>query len=169
MKTAIKIILSAVVCLVGAASLIGGFAFAKIAKDYYTLDFDNYTTEIMALGETIEESREAYKNSRITYPGFLDMVYSPLDYDIRLMDCYIEVNSPCKEYAMGIAKKYNNNAELNFTVDHTGDLLTIKFTGTGYPENGEPEDLSRTYIFDIGNANYNNLPKLVNRADFIGY
>lgn len=63
-----------------------------------------------------------------------------------------------KEYAFKVRNKYDSNADLDFTVDHTGNLLTIKFTGIGYPENGEPELLSRTFIFDIEGAGADKLP-----------
>lgn len=170
-RTIIKIILSVVACVVGSATLIGGVVFAKAASDYYKLDFDNYETLVAATGETIEERDKAIENSRITYPTFKGnlIVYSWIDYDVRLIDCYVEVQSPCHEYAMSVWNKYGENAELTFTIENTGKLLTIKFTGTGYPENGEPVDLSRTYIFDIDGAGVSKLPRLVNRAEFIGY
>lgn len=164
-RTVIKIILSTVACVVGAVMLVSGVVFAKAASDYYKLDFDNYEKAIMAIGE---DYKEVYKEARITYPRYV-AVYSWIDFDIRLMDCYREVQSPCYEYAASVAQKYENNADLTFTVENTGKLLTIKFTGTGYPENGEPEPLERTYIFDIDGANVNKLPRLVNRAEFIGY
>lgn len=170
-RTIIKIILSVIACVVGSVTLVGGVVFAKAASDYYKLDFDHYETKVMATGWTIEEEQEALKKSRITYPTFKGnlIVWSLFDYDIRLTDCYVEVQSPCYEYAMSVWKKYGENAELNFTLENTGKLLTIEFTGTSYPENGEPIDLSRTYIFDIDGAGVNKLPRLVNRADFIGY
>lgn len=168
-RTIMKIFLSIIVCVVGSVTLVGGVMFAKAARDYYKLDFDNYKAESATLEEDIVSIKEAYDGARIIFPRFVDTVYSWFDYDIRLMDCYIEVQAPCQEYAMGIVRKYGNNADLTFTVENTGKLLTIKFTGTGYPENGEPVDLSRTYIFDIDGANVNKLPRLVNRAEFIGY
>lgn len=163
-----KIILSVIACVVGAVMLVGGVAFSKVMSNYYTLDFDNY--EAYPVGIETEEmsSREAFKAARITYPRYL-IAYSGIEFDARLTDCYKEVQSPCCDYALAVAIKYQNNADLTFTVENTGKLLTIKFTGTGYPENGEPVDLSRTYIFDIDGAGVNKLPRLVNRADFIGY
>lgn len=170
-RTIIKIILSVIACVVGSVTLVGGVVFAKAMSDYYKLDFDNYETKVMATGETIEERNKAIENSRITYPTFKgDMiVWSWIDYDIRLTDCYVEVQSPCYQYAMSVWKKYGENAELNFTLENTGKLLTIKFTGTAYPESGESVDLSRIYIFDIDGAGVSKLPRLVNRAEFIGY
>lgn len=168
-RTIIKIILSVIACVAGSVSMVGGVVFAKAASDYYKLDFDHYETMVMA--KTIEERDKAIENSRITYPTFKGntIVWSWIDHDIRLVDCYVEVQSPCYQYAMSVWKKYGENAELNFTLENTGKLLTIKFTGTAYPENGEPVDLSRTYIFDIDGAGVSKLPRLVNRADFIGY
>lgn len=171
MKTVLKIILSVIVCIVGSVSLVGGVVFAKAASDYYKLDFDHYETMVAATGWTIGEEQEAVEKSHVTYPTFKDntIVWSWIDYDVRLIDCYVEVQSPCFEYAMSVWKKYGENAELDFTIENTGKLLTIKFTGTAYPENGETIDLARTYIFDIDGAGVSKLPRLVNRADFIGY
>lgn len=168
MGTVRNIILSVIACVVGAVLLIGGVAFTKAASDYYTLDFDNYDVMPMAFGGNGSTPKEVFDAGRITYPRYVT-AWSPFDFDASIMDCYLEVQEPCFEYAASVAKKYDNNADLTFTTENTGKLFTIKFTGTGYPENGEPEPLERTYIFDIEGANVNKLPRLVNRADFIGY
>ncbi|MDE6031736.1 MAG: hypothetical protein K2G32_08960, partial [Oscillospiraceae bacterium] len=63
---------------------------------------------------------------------------------------------------------YHNMAVLDAEVDYTPTVLTITFTGTGYPENGEPENLDRTYIFDIDGAGRDKLPILLNKAEIFG-
>lgn len=164
-----RIILTVLACVLGAAMLIGGSAFAAFMHNANTVNFNTWLTEytrpVYYEGIDLEEYHRLQNEKRIFYPDFDGgKVFMP-----DLTPCYAEVDNACKEYAWKVRDKYNCNADLNFTVDHTGNLLTIKFTGTGYPENGEPEQLSRTFIFDIEGAGADKLPKLVNRAEFIGY
>lgn len=107
------------------------------------------------------------EEKRIKYPGFANA--RAHFFAVELEECYAEVDNACSDYAILIANKYKNNADLDFTVENDGKQLTIRFTGTGYPENGEPEPLSRTYIFDLEGVGANKMPKLLNRAEIIGY
>lgn len=161
-----RIILTALACVLGAAILIGGSVFAAFMHDANTVSFDKWVKKysITAHQEGVDD--EEYYTERIAYPEFEGAkLYSPH----YLTLYYGEVDHCCREYAGKIRVQYKNKADLDFTVENTGKLLTIKFTGTGYPEGGEPEDLSRTFIFDIEGVGGDKLPKLVNRAEFIGY
>lgn len=177
-----RTLFNVIVCVFGAAVLIGGSVFAALMHDYHTVHFDRYRTEyyyaVFDEDSVVDGVRVQYvANQRIKFPQYY-LYYSDVeeqksrsDYDPNpaLADCYDEIDCACLDYAEQIAYKYRDNVDLDFTVDITKDRLTIKFTGTGYPENGEPEPLSRTYIFDIDGVGADKLPRLINRAEFVGY
>lgn len=164
MKRIVILIISSVL---GVLLLAGGVSFSVFMHNYYTLSFDEYKTQV-AWTATDEEFRNGFEyEDRIFYPSFDNA--RQWGYSNALWDSYNEVDGACLNYASLVYKHYNGNADLIFTVENDGKLLTIKFTGTGYPENGEPENLDRTYIFDIEGAGADKLPRLVNRAELIGY
>lgn len=165
-----KIIISILICIFGAVILAGGTSFAMYMNYIYTVSFDKYSTDCSYRTPndiTSEELDRLRAEKRIKYPGFANG--RSHEFAVELSECYAEVDNACRDYALLIAYKYNNNADLNFTVENTGKVLTIRFTGTGYPENGDPEPLSRTYNFDIEGVGADKLPKLLNRAEIIGY
>lgn len=165
-----KIILSILACVVGAAMLIGGAVFASFMHDFHTVRFDEYVVGCsyeLWNEMTAEDEARLKEEKRIKYPGFANGRSGV--FAIEIAECYAEVDNACIDYGLLIAKKYHNNADLDFTVENDGKLLIIRFTGTGYPENSEPEQLSRTYIFDIEGVGANKMPKLLNRAEIIGY
>lgn len=165
-----RIILSVIFSVLGVIMLVGGAGFTAFMHELHTVDFDKYDdayTFLFGEDATAEEVERLRAERRITYPNFANEHIN--GYDPEYYMCYAEVDGACKDYALFIAKKYNNNADLDYTVDKLGDTLTIKFFGTGYPENGEPEALSRTYIYNVEGVGKNKLPKLMNRAEFIGY
>ncbi len=169
-----KIIPIVIGCVVGALLLIGGSAFAVFMHSYYTPNFDKYSEQYAYVlhddYEYTEEMIERYRaEKRIKYPSYMCGVYDKSMFAAELIDCYDEIDSACRDYATLVASKYNNEADLNYTVENENNRLTIKFTGAGYPEGGEPEELSRTYIFDIEGVGADKLPRLINRAEFIGY
>ena len=165
-----KIVLSILACVLGAAMLIGGAVFASFMHDFHTVRFDEYLVGCSYEpwdDMTAEDEARIRAEKRVKYPGFANgRAHS---FAVELEECYAEVDNACIDYGLLIAKKYHNNADLDFTVENDGKLLTIRFTGTGYPENGEPEPLSRTYIFDIDGIGVNKMPRLLNRAEIIGY
>ncbi len=163
-----RIVLLVISSVLGVLLLAGGVTFSVFMHDFYTLRFDEYTTEAALTGGIDDEFIEGFEyEKRIFYPSFSNARQGV--YSVTLWDSYEEVDGACGSYANLVSKHYNRNADLTFTVERDGNLLTIKFTGTGYPENGEPENLDRTYIFDIEGAGRDKLPRLVNRAEFIGY
>lgn len=168
-----RIVFSIIFCILGAALLIGGGIFAAYQHDYNTAHFDRYRT--VAVYKVTDDSiytKEAELLSeaerRIRFPQYLDGD-SHHNISPDFFYCYDRIDCACQDYVDCIAFKYMGNADLDFTTDITKDRLTITFTGTGYPENSEPEPLSRTYIFDIEGIGADKLPILINRAEFIGY
>lgn len=161
-----RIILLIFASMVGLVLLVGGIYFAVLWHEVNKVSFDDYMTHaVLKVDEDGNVDRAA--EERIFYPSFGNA--RPMGYVMALDDCYQEVDGACFQYAAMVSKHYNANADLTFTVEKDGDIVTIRFTGTGYPENGEPENLDRTYIFDVEDAGRDKLPRLVNRAEFIGY
>lgn len=170
-----KIVFCVLGLVLGVLLLIGGGAFAVFMHDYYTPNFDEYEDNYAAnYGDSVdyysaEEKAKFAEEKRIRYPTYAGFVYDASMFAPELLDCYLEIDRPCFIYANTIAKKYENNADLSYTVERVGDIITITFSGVGYPKNGEPEELARTYIFDVEGVGADKLPRLVNRAEFIGY
>lgn len=170
-----KIVLSVLGLVLGSLLLFGGGAFAVFMHNYYTPNFDKYEDNYMySLGKnpddyTEEELERIKEEKRIRYPTYAGFVYDVSMFAPELWDCYLEIDQTCHTYAHMVAVKYQNNADLNYEVERLGNLLMIKFSGNGYPENGEPETLDKTFIFDVEGAGVDKLPRLVNRAEFIGY
>lgn len=162
-----RIVILVISSVLGVLLLAGGVIFSVFMHDFYTLSFDKYTTQVAKTFSEEERINGFEFEERIFYPSFSNARQGV--YSITLWDSYNEVDGACGSYANLVSMHYNRNADLTFTVENDGKLLTIKFTGTGYPENGEPENLDRTYIFDIEGAGADKLPRLVNRAELIGY
>ncbi len=169
-----------IIRILGAAILIGGTVFAVYWHDCNTVHFDRYHTEFYYMipddGTFTDEMKQKLETEqRIKFPQYCMYlsegkrakygVYS----SALFIDCYDEVDCACFDYAEKVAYKYHNNADLDFTVECTKTTLTVEFSGTGYPEDGDPEPLLRTYIFDIEGAGADKIPRLLNRAEFIGY
>lgn len=151
-----SLIACVIACLIGAGLLIGGAVFAVRTHEYYTVDFSKY-----------RDCSEDYTwmpepGGVMHYPRFIGG-------DAGNWQYYREVDGAVSDYVSQMKWKYDKNVDLDYTVDCTDTTLTIKFTGTGRLENGNIDQLSRTYIFDIGCVSENKLPKLINRAEFIGY
>ena len=157
MKKTVLIILGSIF---GAIIILSGGAFAWYMNTIYTINFDNYFKSSVGVGES-------GPSGRIRVPSFHDG--QPFGVPMELDPCYYEVDNACMDYGFLVAKKYNNNADLDFTVENTGKVLTIKFTGTGYPENGDPKPLERTYIFDIDGVGKDKIPVLLNRDEIVRY
>lgn len=157
MKKVILVILST---FFGAVLVLGGGAFGALMYDMSIPHFDNYNTGAASVGITdhIEEHQNRYT---IHFPDF----WYANNFTEELCDCYEEVQCPLSDYAHYVARRYANNAVLDFEVEYTKTRLTIKFTGYGVLEDGTKEDLARTYIFDIEGAGKSKLPKLLNRTE----
>lgn len=175
-----KTVFNVIFCVLGALILIGGGVFAALMHDYHTLHFDRYREEYYIAnvdGMYTDKFEQLKKEKRIKFPNYYSYYSDPeelkkrseFDPNPAFIDCYDEIDCACLDYAEQIAYRYRDNADLDFTVDITNDRMTIEFFGTGYPENGEPEKLERTYIFDISGVGEKKLPRLINRADFVGY
>lgn len=167
MKRAVIIIVSSIV---GALLLAGGFAFAAVKSYQNTVHFDVYDISSVYTFKD-EEGRERAKQLQaegyvIKSPSFY--LSQKLGCADELVECYYEVDNAAREYAMLVAKKFDNRAKLDCEVDCTPTVLTIIFSGEGYYEDGSTEKLERTYIFDIDGAGRDKLPVLLNRSEIFG-
>ncbi|MCM1164712.1 MAG: hypothetical protein NC299_00680 [Lachnospiraceae bacterium] len=158
-----KIVLFILTTVIGAALLLGGGAVGAYMYNAGVPHFDNYEITYFIFGEAAEDVKEmqAENGYGVYYPDFY--YCNPTTEDI--VDCYAEVEEAMMSYAQYVAARYNNKARLDPEVEYTKTRLTIRFTGTGYLENGLTEPLDRTYIFDIEGAGKNKLPKLLNKAE----
>lgn len=146
-----------------------------LAVAYYNMSithFDEYQInstwvyfDEVEYGEDYDDMLEE-QGYHVRYPHFMNS--GKWGYTMDLVDCYAEVDNACIDYASQVARKYENKAVLDAAVDYTPTVLTITFTGTGYPENGEPECLDRTYIFDIDGAGRDKIPILLNKDEIFG-
>lgn len=171
MKKVILIILSTVI---GAVLLLGGGVVGALMYNASIPHFDNYEItyqlglsgtgdDLNAAVRVFDEVREwqLAEGYGVNYPYF--SYINP--YTLDVYECYAEVDGACKDYAFYVANRYNNKARLAPEVECTKTRLTIKFTGTGWLEDGTEECLDRTYIFDIEGADSHKLPKLLNKAE----
>lgn len=172
MKKVISVVLMTLASIVVALLIAGG---SYLAVAYYNMSithFDEY--QISSTRVYFDEVKYAENYDQmldeqgyhVSYPHFMNT--GRWGYTMDLVDCYAEVDNACIDYAVQISNKYHNMAVLDAEVDYTPTVLTITFTGTGYPENGEPENLDRTYIFDIDGAGRDKLPILLNKAEIFG-
>lgn len=172
MKKGFKIALTAVSSVVVALLMAGG---SYLAVAYYNMSithFDEYqisSTQVyfdgVEYGEDYADMLEE-QGYHVSYPQFMNS--GKWGYTMDLVECYAEVDNACLDYAVQVARKYHNMAALDAEVNYTPTVLTITFTGTGYPENGDPECLDRTYIFDIDGAGRDKLPILLNKSELFG-
>lgn len=97
---------------------------------------------------------------RINYPSFRNKTQWNLENDVHV---YAVFNNTLESYARDIAKKYQNYAKLDYTVDvKPNETLTVAFTGTGYFYDGrDPVPLEKTFVFDIKDMSPEHLPTLI--------
>ena len=171
MKRVILIILSTVI---GAVLLLGGGAFGALMYNISIPHFDNYYIgeDGMYAGISDEMFRDTdalnayYESLRaegycVRYPDF----WYTNNFTDDLVYCYAEVQEPLQEYAIYVARHYNNRAKLDPEVECTKTRLTVKFTGYGVLDDGTREELARTYIFDIEGGGSHKLPKMLNKTE----
>ena len=64
-----------------------------------------------------------------------------------------------------IADKYEGRASVNYTVEKKNGLLTVRFVGEGYNEDGSlAENIDKEFVFDVKGASAFNYPEWINRA-----
>ena len=86
----------------------------------------------------------------------------------KYRDVYISLINGYIPYLYDMCEKYENRVKIDYTVDidNKNKTITVSFTGCGYPENGEPEPLSRDYVFDISKVDENNMPVLLTQYTY---
>lgn len=167
-----KFIISFILLAVGVGALIGGSVYASNMHKQYAPDYNNYrvlnayyeyyTGNGYEISPPPEMREEYYSQGYIIKYPFFRQGESRVDLS--------QINHACSDYAFKIARIYNNKAKLDFTVENDNNkVLKIRLFGTGYPENGEPEELERIYYFDIDGVSADKRITFINRAEFIGY
>lgn len=172
MKKGFKIVLTSIASIAAALLMAVG---SYVAVAYYNMRITHFDEHFMSSTRVYGKEltgHDEYNRTldeqgyHVSCPQFMNA--GRWGYSMDLVECYAEVDNACMDYALQIARKYDNRAVLDAEVDYTPTVLTITFTGTGYPENGEPEKLDRTYIFDIDGAGRDKLPVLLNKAEIFG-
>ena len=141
------------------------------------IPFDNYRTvggPFIYFGEKLDGSepgsfteedrlRMEAEGYYIKHPEFEDTF--SFNY-VEEFDIYLAVNDPLSCYAHDVASTYRNYATLDYTVSLEKNILTVTYTGWGYPADGtgEPQCLDKVYVFDVSNASLDNHPRLVSET-----
>lgn len=164
MKIVKRTVITVVSCLLGAVLLFVGVEYGKYIYSQNVPDWTDYSIGAVGTWRDDGEKEEMYKLREegyvINVPGW-NRSMDPG----KLIDCYLELDHASRNYGWFIARKYRNKAKLDAEVEVTSETVTIKFTGTGYNDDGTEDDLARTYIFDVDGAGTNKLPRLINKAD----
>ncbi len=83
----------------------------------------------------------------------------------QIMNAYNSINFVLDSYTLMIAYKYDCRARVNYTVEKKDGLLTVRFAGEGYNEDGSlAENIDKEFVFDVKGASAFNYPEWINRA-----
>ena len=164
MKIIIRTLITIVSCLLAVVILFVGVEFGKYIYSQNVPDFEDYQIGAVGSWRGDNAKEEMHKLQEEGY--LINVPFWNRDMDPgKLIDCYSELSGACREYGWFVARKYRNKAKLDAEVEVTSETVTIKFTGTGYNDDGTEDDLARTYIFDVEGAGKNKLPRLINKAE----
>ncbi len=161
-RAAITVIL-AIIAVIDIAFMIWA-AFEIYNRE--TLHFDRWEISEAEAPYTDENMRE--QNRKIKEEGNYSVECFSFSGGAYYHDqalCYAEIQNPCFNYACQMLEKYKSKANLKVDINYTPKILTVTFTGWGYPDEGEPECLDRTYIFDIEGVGKDKLPVLLNKDE----
>lgn len=170
---AIKKVFTVIILLIGAFELVFIVWAGILIYDRETLHFDRWNIYEKSPSpfnyEENEKGKEEYERliNRIKEGGYVIEAFNfeggAAYWDQAL--CYNEIAGACDMYANQVAEKYEWKAKLHIELEYTPKTFTVYCTGWGYPENGEPECLDRTYIYDIEGAGPDKLPVLLNKDE----
>ena len=109
--------------------------------------------------EFIESERLISEGYIINAPSF----HSRTDFNLEgQATVYAPINNTAIDYAFEVAKKYDNYAKLDYTLENFDNKITIDFYGYGYYyDDREPDVLQKTFVFDISNVSPKNPPRLI--------
>lgn len=163
LKVAERVFLT-IIYIIGTLELAFLIWGAVMLYDSETLHFDRYTISELTIGYDDSQIEEMINNKEreniIEVLSFDGVKY----YDQAL--CHAEIENPILYYSLQVSEKYDRNASLHIEVEQTPKTFTVYMTGWGYPEEGEPECLDRTYIFDIEGAGPDKLPVMLNKDEY---
>lgn len=97
--------------------------------------------------------------------GMTSMVLSfPTGVKDEKLYVYSAVNGPIDAWIHAVIVKYHSRVNIDYTVENDGKTLTVTFSGT-VEQDGEKVPIEEKLIFDIENADADNLPKWVNEDE----
>lgn len=166
MKKTVKlplIILSAVIAAVLIAAAVIGIVYINadaVRFDYIDCDYvampklnDASTVNYPFFGNSLIINKE---EGRI-YSPFLGSAGQ------KNLDVYDAVNVPVCAYVEYLAgRKYSAEINLDYTVEQDGSTLTVQLNGTGTDVSGTNVPIKENLVFNIENADPENLPVWVN-------
>lgn len=80
----------------------------------------------------------------------------------KLCDAYDEINIPIYDYVRQLSEKSNALGKVNYSVEQSGDLLTVSFTGDLYNADGSVlETVDKDFVFNVKGASIFKAPVLV--------
>lgn len=83
----------------------------------------------------------------------------------QIMGAYDNINFVLDDYTRMLSSKYEGRANVNYTVEKSDGLLTVRFDGAGYNADGSlAENISKEFVFDVKGASAFNFPKWINRT-----
>lgn len=100
----------------------------------------------------------------VGYGGLLAVYNIPTGVDDEKINIYEAVNSPIRVWVFAISAKYHDRLNVDYTVEKNGKTLTVIFSGTADWE-GEKIPIEQKFVFDIENADVDNLPKWINEDE----
>lgn len=162
-----KKIFVVVISIIGVLELAFMIWAATQIYEKETLHFDHWYIYEVEVGYDDAEKNEKFHKNKEEGNYLIETFnfsHSANYYDQVL--CYNEIEDPVRSYSMQVLEKYEWKANLHIEAEYTPKIFTVKFTGWGYPENGEPECLDRTYTFDIEGAGPDKLPVMLNKDEY---
>ncbi|MGN0680380.1 MAG: hypothetical protein ACI4JS_11995 [Oscillospiraceae bacterium] len=80
----------------------------------------------------------------------------------KLCGVYDAINNPIYDYVKDLSQKSNALGKVGYTVEQSGDILTVRFTGELYDTDGSVlEKVDKDFVFDVKSASIFNAPVLV--------
>lgn len=128
--------------------------------DGYLMKYPHFANTLFLQGQSQDENGKI-----ISTAGISLVVYGgPSGVDYKKVYIYEAVNEPIRSWVFVISAKYHDRVNVDYTVENNGKTLTVLFKGTA-EQDGEKIPIEQKFVFDIENADVDNLPKWVNEDE----
>lgn len=121
----------------------------------YVCKYPFFANPLMCAEPTVVANEHGLSFMILSYPeGIKD----------EKLKVYTAVNNPIDAWTYVVTVKYHSRVNIDYTVENDGKTLTVTFSGT-VEQDGEKIPIEEKLIFDIENADVDNLPKWVNEDE----